>query len=143
MCLDWVPGRVNEVLQAKPGRQLPIHAGAEGRAILSGLEGAELQSVLALAPFEAFTSATMITGEELLGDIARTRRQGFTVSLDDTLPGIGSIGVLVKDSLRGQLGSIAVSSLSEEILRRSDELGRILVEAAENHAKLTVDTDNE
>lgn len=141
MCLDWVPGKVNEVLQAKPGRQLPLHAGAEGRAILSGMDSAGLDSVVAGAPFEAFTPATMVSGEELMGDVARSRRQGYTVSLDDTLPGIGSIAVVVRDSVRGELGSIAVSSLSDEILRRSEELGQILIRAAEEHRKLVVEVD--
>lgn len=139
MCLDWVPGRINEVLQAKPGRQLPLHAGAEGRAILSALADDELDQVLSTAPFEAFTPATMITAEELRGDVARSRRQGFTISLDDALLGIGSIAVPVRDRARGQLGSIAVSSLSEEILRRSEELGRTLVDAAAKHESLAVD----
>lgn len=137
MCLDWVPGKANEVLQAKPGRQLPLHAGAEGRAILSALPDERLESVLSAAPFEAFTPATMITAEELRGDIARTRRQGFVMSLEDVLLGLGSVAVPVRDGVRGGFGSIAVASISDEILRRSDELARTLLDAANEHAELT------
>jgi DNA-binding IclR family transcriptional regulator len=130
LCLDWVPGKANEVLQAKPGRSLPLHAGAEGRAILSGLSDRDLDEELARAPFQAFTPSTMVSADELRGDVSRSRRQGYTVSLEDVLQGIGSIGVLVKDPERGQLGSISVANVSDEILRRSDELGQMLVRAA-------------
>ena len=129
VCLDWVPGKVHEVLLAKPGRSLPLHAGAEGRVILAGLPGSELDVVMAGAPFEAFTETTMVSVEELRGDVARTRRQGYTLALDDVLLGLGSIAVLVRDPVRGQLGSISVSSVSEEILRRFEEWSRCLVEA--------------
>jgi DNA-binding IclR family transcriptional regulator len=130
LCLDWVPGKATEILLAKPGRQLPLHAGAEGRAILAGLTEAELDAVVARAPFEAFTEATMLSADELRGDVARTRRQGYVLALDDALLGLGSIAVPIHDPVGGQPGSIAVASLSEEILRRSGELSRRLMEAA-------------
>ncbi|MHA6512810.1 IclR family transcriptional regulator [Tessaracoccus sp. Z1128] len=141
MCLDWVPGKLNEVLLAQPGRQVPLHAGAEGRSILSSLDPEDLQAVLSQAPFEAFTPSTMISSEELQGDVARSRRQGYTVSLDDTILGLGSISVVVRDNVRGQLGSIAVSSFSDEILRRSEELGQALMRAAAQHEQMTNEVD--
>lgn len=134
LCLDWVPGRANEVLQAKPGRSLPLHAGAEGRAILAGFSDAELGVFLSRAPFEAFTPSTMITAEELLGDVARSRRQGFTMSLEDIQVGIGSLAVLIRDDQGGHLGSVAVSTLSDELLRRSEQLTEILTRVAESRA---------
>ncbi len=134
LCLDWVPGKANEVLQAKPGRPLPLHAGAEGRAILAGFSDPELDAFLERAPFEAFTPATMISVEELRGDVARSRRQGFTMSLEDIQIGIGSIAVLIRDDRGRQLGSVGVSTLSDELLRRSDELTEILTRAARTRA---------
>lgn len=130
MCLDWVPGKVNEVLQAKPGRQLPLHAGAEGRSILSALPDDHLDRYLAGAPFEAFTPRTMITATELRGDIAQTRRQGVVVSLEDAFLGLGSIGLAVSEPERGTLGSISVTSVSDEIWRRHDELIETLLTTA-------------
>lgn len=142
MCLDWVPGKDNEVLQAKPGRPMPLHAGSEGRAILSGLSDEALEKVLIDAPFEAYTASTMITAEELRGDVARSRRQGYTVSLDDMGPGLGSVGVLVQEPERGQLGAIAMASLSDEILRRSDELAQILTDAVAAYPGSVVDDES-
>lgn len=133
LCLDWVPGKVNEVLQAKPGRALPLHAGAEGRAILSGLPEPEIDAVLQQAPFPAFTPSTMVSAEELRGDVARSRRQGYAMSLEDVQVGIGSIAVLIRDDRSQQLGSIGVSTVSDELLRRSDELIRVLTRAAAEH----------
>lgn len=43
----------------------------------------------------------------------------------------------VGDGVRGGCGSIAVASFSDEILRRSDELARTLLDAANEHAELT------
>lgn len=134
MCLDWVPGKANEVLQAQPGRSLPLHAGAEGRSILSALPEPELATVLARAPFEAYTPRTMITAEELAGDIALSRRRGCTLSLDDAWLGIGGIAMVVRDPVKGQLGSIALSSTSDEVLLHSEEWSQALLGVADDIA---------
>lgn len=133
LCIDLAPGSINEVLQAKVGRRLPLHAGAEGRAILCGLSEANLDALFAEAPFRAFTPATMTTSEELAGDLARTRRQGFTISLDDAELGVGSVGVPVRDPIKGQPGSLAILSVSEEILARGPELGQVLLGLVTDH----------
>ncbi|MDO5092050.1 MAG: IclR family transcriptional regulator C-terminal domain-containing protein [Propionibacteriaceae bacterium] len=127
MCLDWIRGRANEVLQVKPGRSLPPHAGAEGRSILSALPADELEHVMAGAPFDSLTPRTMITAEELAGDIARSRRQGYTLSFDDAWPGIGALAAPIKDPICGQLGTIAVSSTSDELLVRATSWSQALL----------------
>lgn len=127
MCLDWIRGRDNEVLQVKPGRSLPPHAGAEGRSILSALPAKELDRIMAGAPFESLTPRTMITAEELAGDIARSRRQGYTLSFDDAWPGIGALAAPIRDPICGQLGTIAVSSTSDELLARATPWSQALL----------------
>lgn len=62
----------------------------------------------------------MITAEELAGDIALSRRRGYTLSIDDAWPGIGAIAVLVRDPVKGQLGAIALSSTSDDLLFHSE-----------------------
>ena len=140
MCLDWIRGRANEVLQVKPGRSLPPHAGAEGRSILSALPPDELERVMAGAPFESLTPRTMITAEELAGDIARSRRQGYTLSFDDAWPGIGALAAPIRDPLCGALGTIAVSSTSDELLARATAWSQVLlsvVNTLDPHSSLT------
>lgn len=126
ICLAWEPGRDYEVLQTKPGRAVPMHASSEGRAILSGLGDEERDRFLERAPFEAFTPATMVTADELRGDIARSRRQGHAVSLEERGQGVGSVAVLIREPEAGRLGAVALASISDEILRRAEELARLM-----------------
>lgn len=135
-CLDWAPGKDFEVLQAKPGRSLPLHAGADGRSILSGLPTKELAKVLDRAPFEAYTSNTMSTAEELTKDIALSRSRGYTLSLNDAWLGVGAIATLVRDPIRKQLGTITLSSTSDEVLVHSDGWCQALADATEGLERL-------
>lgn len=130
VCLDWLPGLASEVLHLMPGRTSPLHAGAEGRVVLGSLPESELGKILAKAPFEGFTPRTMITAEELLGDVARSRRQGYTMSLEDAWVGVGAIAVPVWDA-DGHPGSIALSSTSDEILGHAQEWTEAILEVGE------------
>ena len=72
MCIDWAQGQAINVLLLKPGRSLPLFAGAEGRVALAfGLE--DVDAYLAQAPFPAFNSRTLTTAAKLRRDIAATR----------------------------------------------------------------------
>ena len=56
VCVDWARGQAINVLLLKPGRSLPLFAGAAGRVTLAfGQDDPE--AYLANAPFDAYTVA--------------------------------------------------------------------------------------
>jgi DNA-binding IclR family transcriptional regulator len=131
VCIDWARGEAINVLLLKPGRSLPLYAGAAGRVTLAfGLEDRE--AYLANAPFEPYTRRTLTTAAKLRKDIALTRDQGFVVSDGDVTEEIGALGAPL---LRGTkhpvfAGALSLAGLADELIERRAELVAELRSAA-------------
>lgn len=104
VCIDWSRGRGVSVLALKPGRTLPLYAGAAGRVTLA-FRPEPLEEYLEDAPFPPFTEHTLTSASELRADVAATKSRGYSISDEDVTPGIGALGVpLLHDgTLRGAL----------------------------------------
>jgi DNA-binding IclR family transcriptional regulator len=120
VCVDWAPGRGIGILVLRPGRSLPLHAGGAGRAVLA-FGGLDLDAVLAAAPFERLTPATLVTAAQLRADVADSRRQGHVVSDEDVTVGIGAVAVPVLDGSGVLRGCLSLGGLSADVRRRREE----------------------
>ena len=130
ICVDWARGEAINVLLLKPGRSLPLFAGAAGRVTLAfGRDDHE--SYLANAPFEAHTDRTLTTAAELRKDVALTRKQGYVVSDGDVTDGIGALGAPLFWTTSGEFaGALSIAGLAEDVNARRDELVEKLLAAA-------------
>lgn len=131
ICVDWARGEAINVLLLKPGRSLPLYAGAAGRVTLAfGLDDPE--AYLAKAPFEAYTNRTLTTAVKLRKDIGLSRKQGYVISDCDVTDGIGALGApLFWTTAGGFAGAISLAGLAEELNERREELVEKLLAAAE------------
>ncbi|SJN19107.1 Transcriptional regulator, IclR family [Mycetocola reblochoni REB411] len=136
VCVAWARGRGIDLLSLRPGRALPLYAGAAGRSILAQSSDA-LDDVLAGAPFEPFTAATLTSAAALADDVRSSREQGFTLSDEDVTAGIGAIAVPIPCA--GAVASISAGGLAEEIRAdREDilvELRRAALDLAAVHGR--------
>lgn len=115
MCIAWAQGRGIDLLELKPGRRLPYHAGAAGRATLAHSSQDVINAVMASEPFEPYTVHTFTSADALREDIIRSRDQGYTLSDEDVTIGIGALGVPVVAN--GVLaGAVSVGGLRGDIL---------------------------
>ena len=124
ICIDWARGEAINVLLLKPGRSLPLYAGAAGRVTLAfGQDDPE--AYLAKAPFEAYTDRTLTTAAKLRKDIALTRKQGYVVSDGDVTDGIGALGAPLFWTTAGVFaGALSIAGLAEELNRTARRAGR-------------------
>jgi IclR family acetate operon transcriptional repressor len=130
VCIDWAPGRGIGLLVLKPGRSLPLYAGAAGRVILA--YGADDRSeYLKSAPFPPYTPKTLVSAEELEKDIATTRQRGYAISDEDVTPGIAAVGVPLYSGGGNFLGSLSIGGLADEMPSRLDQDLDCLRKAAE------------
>lgn len=130
VCIDWAQGRGIELLLLRPGRELPLYAGAAGRVTLAGLGEPEREAYLARAPFPAYTPRTYTTAQQLRADVQTTREQGHCLSDEDVTPSIGALGVPVMDG-RGRLAAcLSLAGAARDILRRREEFVADLRELA-------------
>ena len=130
ICVDWARGEAINVLLLKPGRSLPLYAGAAGRVTLAfGQDDPE--AYLANAPFEAYTDRTLTTAAKLRKDIALTRTQGYVVSDGDVTEGSAHSGRPCSGRPAGEFaGALSIAGLAEELNERRDELVEKLLAAA-------------
>jgi IclR family transcriptional regulator, acetate operon repressor len=127
VCIDWSPGRGVSVLALKPGRTLPLHAGAAGRVTLA-FRPEPLEEYLQNAPFPPFTERTLTAADELRADVAFTRARGYSVSDEDVTVGIGALGVPVGDG-RSFRGALSIAGLTEVLRAERDALAAALASA--------------
>lgn len=130
MCIDWSRGRGISVLALKPGRFLPLYAGAAGRVTLA-YRSDPLEDYLRFAPFASFTPQTLITAEDLRTDVGATRSRGFSVSDEDVTSGIGALGVPLLAPDGSFLAALSLAGLAEEIRARQVELSSALESSAQ------------
>jgi IclR family transcriptional regulator, acetate operon repressor len=130
ICIDWAMGRAINVLILKPGRALPLHAGAAGRVTLA-FRAESPDPYLAQAPFPTFTARTLTTAGQLRKDIAITRERGFSISDEDVTEGIGALGVPLISPTTGFAGALSLAGLAPEINSRRTELSEQLLAAAQ------------
>ncbi|MFC6355387.1 IclR family transcriptional regulator [Luethyella okanaganae] len=128
VCIDWVQGRGIGVLILKPGRALPLYAGAAGRLLLA--YAADADAYLENAPFEQLTPSTLTSAEELRRDIAETLEQGFTVSDEDATVGIGALGMPILEPSGTARACVSIGGLAEDIRTRRAEFLSALGTAA-------------
>nr|WP_198674300.1 IclR family transcriptional regulator [Microcella alkaliphila] len=129
VCLEWEQGRGIGVLVLKPGRSLPLNAGAAGRTLLAF--GADVDTFLASSPRTRFTAKTLTSGEELRADVDKTRGRGYVISDEDVTEGIAALGVPVKGRAGTIAGALSLAGLASEIRTKQDALVGELRRAAE------------
>jgi DNA-binding IclR family transcriptional regulator len=101
--------------------EVPSHCSSLGKVFLAW----DVVSVPE-APLERPTDATIASTEALIADIARTRRRGWAVTVDELEVGLSGIAVPVLGT-RGQVvAAIGVSGPTPRLQRRFSELGQLL-----------------
>lgn len=131
VCIDWRQGRGIGVLVLKPGRSLPLYAGAAGRVLLAY---GETESVLEAAPFRPLTPHTLVTRHDLEADIERTRRQGYVFSDEDVTLGIGAIGMPIRSGAGEVFGALSLGGVRAEIRDGSEAMIAALATAVDDLA---------
>ncbi|MEV8504996.1 IclR family transcriptional regulator [Actinoplanes sp. NPDC051475] len=128
LCIRWAQGSGIGVLVLRPGRSLPLHAGAAGRLCLA--YRGDLAGLLARAPFPRLTPRTLTTAEELLADVAETRARGYSISDQDVTQGIGALGAAVLDGNDELAAAVSIGGLAVDVDRDRLRFAGVLADAA-------------
>ncbi len=128
VCIDWRQGRGIGLLVLKPGRSLPLNAGAAGRVLLAH---GDSQDVLAATPFRPITPHTLVTREQLEADISQTLTQGYVQSDEDVTLGVSAIGMPLLSADGTLLGAMSVGGLTGEIHAEGESIRAALARAVD------------
>jgi IclR family acetate operon transcriptional repressor len=88
-----------------PGSRVPVHCSATGKLFLAQMSPLQRQRLLAHAPLERQTANTITDLAEFEEEIKRVRRDGYALDIEEFLPGLLCVAVLVPSAgARSTLG---------------------------------------
>jgi IclR family pca regulon transcriptional regulator len=96
------PGTLSTV-----GRSYPLYCTPGGKVLLAFMEPESRRRILANLEFTKRTPKTLTDAQALEREIDQVRKQGYSISLDEYLPGIRGIGVPVINSRGECLATVA------------------------------------
>lgn len=120
----------------QPGRVMPVHASASGKAIFAHQDREFLDEVLSTT-FMKFTEYTIVDANDIRADLELTARQGFAVCAEELDPGIYSYACPIHLKDVGVTYSVGLVGLTERLNRspRKEIIANLTV-AAKNISTL-------
>ncbi len=106
--LRMVQGQHPLAIFTPPGVRVPCWSTSNGRAMLAELSDAEVLARLP-DPLPQVTPASPATRPALLDQLRRIRATGQSSSAHETLPGVGSEGIALRDPVSQEIFGIAIS----------------------------------
>lgn len=111
-------------LSVEPGRHLPLHAGANQKAILAFLPEEDQERVLA-SPLEKYYLRTIDTADALRAEIETIRTRGWAYSLEETNAGVWGVAIALLDAAGNAVAAVGIAGpqvrLSRAMVRTSVE----------------------
>jgi IclR family acetate operon transcriptional repressor len=116
---------------AEPGKLVPLHVTATGRALLSLLSPADRASVLRRVTFERYTPTTLMTVAAVEKEIQRSLQRGFFEGAAEYTPDLG--GVAMPLQVPHRQFAVLVAGPMSRVKARTKELAGILAAEIERH----------
>jgi DNA-binding IclR family transcriptional regulator len=108
--LDQVAGQSALQPHNWVGQRIPLHATANGKVLLSGVEPDELETLV--GPLSAYTDRTTTSMARLWREIDAVRQQGYAVAVDEFEVGLTAVAAPVRDAHGEVVASLSVSGPS-------------------------------
>ncbi len=124
MFIDAVESRHAIRYTASPGKLVPLHVTATGRALLSQLSAADRANVLRRATFERYTSTTLMSVAAVEKEIQRSLQRGFFEGNAEYTEDLG--GVALPLGLPHRHFAVLVAGPMFRIKSRSQEFAEIM-----------------
>jgi DNA-binding IclR family transcriptional regulator len=104
---------------AQPGRTLPLHTSAVGKALVSTLNDADFNRWLDRDRLDQITGQSIINKTELRREIRSGKAQGYFTTHGENVADVGAIAVPI--SVGGETLAIAVAGPVERMSARQDD----------------------
>ncbi|WP_096670073.1 IclR family transcriptional regulator [Polaromonas sp. AET17H-212] len=131
MFIDAVESRHAIRYTASPGKRVPLHVTATGRALLSQLSAADRASVLRRAAFERYTSTTLMSVAAVEKEIQRSIQRGFFEGNAEYTEDLGGVALPLR--LPHRHFAVLVAGPMFRIKSRSQEFAEIMRAQVDHH----------
>ena len=116
---------------ASPGKLVPLHVTATGRALLSLLSPSDRAGVLRRASFERYTPTTLMSVAAVEKEIQRSIQRGFFEGAAEYTPDLG--GVAMPLQVPHRQFAVVVAGPMSRVKTRSKELAAIMAAEIDRH----------
>jgi len=99
-------------MTSRVGTSNPVYCTSVGKAMLTLLPEQERREVLSRIRYVRLSPKTIMTEEELLKDLERTRRRGYAMDDEEVEEGVRCVGVAIVDSTGHPVAAVSVSGPS-------------------------------
>ncbi len=127
--VDKISGSSTIQMASRVGDRADVHSTASGKALLAHLPATEFDRVVA-AGLPAHTQRTLVTAEQLAGDLRLVRERGFSLDDVENEEGIRCVAAPVFDHNSAVVAAVSVSGPAERVGARLDELTELIVSGA-------------
>ncbi len=127
-CVNQIEGRHGGLrVFERIGATFPLHAGAAPKAILALLPEMQREAYLN-GELEAVTENTPTDPASIRGDLEMTASRGYSISTEETYPGVAGVGAAFRGPDGSPVGSIAIAAPMQRVnSAKLDEYGQMLV----------------
>jgi DNA-binding IclR family transcriptional regulator len=134
LCIERVESQEPLRLSVLPGHQVPLHAGASQKILLSYQSRGEREGYMS-APLVRLCRATIIATDTLTRELDMIRQRGWATSYEETDVGVWGISVALIDETGRASASLGVAGPSERKPRNINPWLAALAESATSLAK--------
>jgi DNA-binding IclR family transcriptional regulator len=119
-------------LFTETGRRVPAHCTSSGKVLLAHLDAAALEAVLDAMSLTALTPRTITDRDELVDELARVRRRGWSEAVEEREVGVASIAVPIRDVRGDVAAALSIGAPTARLAAQARKrLAGMLVEAGE------------
>lgn len=106
--LDQITGGSSLQSHNWVGQRIPLHATANGKILLSGLDPAEISAAVGTR-LRSYTSTTVTTVKALLVDVESVRAAGHAIAVDELEHGLTAVAAPLRNAHGDVIASLSVS----------------------------------
>jgi IclR family transcriptional regulator, acetate operon repressor len=116
---------------AKPGKMIPLHVTATGRALLSQMDAADRASVLRRATFERYTPTTLMSVAAVEKEIKKSLERGWFEGNAEFTTDLGGVAVPLK--MPHRQFAVLVAGPTFRLKGRSEQLAKTILKEIGRH----------
>lgn len=115
VCVERIDGQQVQVMILPPGGSVALHGGSASRVLLAYAPSFVQDQFFAQEDIEQYTARTP-DREALKAELESIRRDGYSVSTDDVVPGIGAIGAPVRGHTGDVIAAVSITGPEPSVL---------------------------
>jgi DNA-binding IclR family transcriptional regulator len=113
VCVDFVEGLHEVRWHQNVGQISPFYAGATGKALMAYLSDDELKEFFRTVKLRKITPYTLTKREDLLADLEKIRRQGYSIGTQDRVLGVAAMAAPIFNPPDRAAATLTIAGPSE------------------------------